>query len=236
MNKMSFKQLHNWKDTLKFYNNKALQQYTNLKHTILDDSLLSQKDKHLILMGVNAARRYESGIMHHTKQAYDLGATVYEIVEILTSCILSRGIPAWLEGIKAIELVLENEALSKKITISDKGKINNLEEAIEYFKKDNNDVIPKWVMLMEKYSAESLIHYASLRKNELRNSAVSRKLKELVLIAINLAERYEFGVKLHITGAKKEGATDEEIAEVALLCVLASGIPAWLEVSQFLHG
>jgi len=52
----------------------------------------------MALVGVNAARRYERSMLYHTKGALDAGSTVAELAEIFLPCILSRGIPAWLEG------------------------------------------------------------------------------------------------------------------------------------------
>lgn len=231
---MSSGNWNKWRKTMQIYNETALKHYTSLQETILVDGLLTKKDKHLILVGVNAARRYESGLVYHAKCAYNLGASINEVVEILTSCILSRGIPAWLEGIKIIELSFENESTASNEKNKEIIEIDSLEKAIKYFENDNNGILPEWVLKMQEYSPKSLIYYASLRQNELCDSTVSRKLKELVLVGINLSERYELGVKLHVKGAKKEGATNEEIAEVGLLCMLDSGIPAWFEISDFL--
>jgi alkylhydroperoxidase/carboxymuconolactone decarboxylase family protein YurZ len=68
----------------------------------------------------------------------------------------------------------------------------------------------------------------------LREGQVSRKLKELVLVGINVAERYPEGVRIHIEGARAYGATDAELAECHLTAVLTAGIPAWFEGSIFL--
>lgn len=225
---------HHWQKTMELYNKSALKHYMSLRETVIVDGKLSKKEKHLILLGVNAARRYEMGMIHHAKEAYRLGATVGEVVEILTSCILSRGIPAWLEGVKVIELALKEKSIPIEEQQKEINKIDNLEKAIDYFKNENNEVIPEWVLNMKKYSPQSLVYYASLRQNELRDSIVSRKLKELVLVGINISERYKLGVELHVKGAKREGATFEEIAEVGLICLLTSGIPAWFEISDYL--
>ncbi|HEY8528248.1 MAG TPA: carboxymuconolactone decarboxylase family protein [Paenibacillaceae bacterium] len=74
-----------------------------------------------------------------------------------------------------------------------------------------------------------------MRQQLLRDGAVSRKLKELTLLGINLAERYPRGVKLHAEGARKCGASDEQIAETALTALLTGGIPAWFEVVDVLE-
>jgi alkylhydroperoxidase/carboxymuconolactone decarboxylase family protein YurZ len=39
---------------------------------------------------------------------------------------------------------------------------------------------------------------------------------------------------LHVSSARRLGATDAELADVALTCVLTAGIPAWFELSDLL--
>jgi alkylhydroperoxidase/carboxymuconolactone decarboxylase family protein YurZ len=87
---------------------------------------------------------------------------------------------------------------------------------------------------MNAYAPGTLRDYANLRKLALSDGHVPRKMKELVLVGINLSERYPSGVSLHVTGARRLGATDTELADVALTCVLTAGIPAWFELSNLL--
>ncbi|WP_158599087.1 carboxymuconolactone decarboxylase family protein [Planococcus salinus] len=219
--------LSDWAQKMNAYSPKAWEHYRALQDEVLAAGALSRKDKELILVGINAARRYESGMLQHAENALKEGATVQEFVEVLSVCILSRGIPAWLEGIKAIEYAIEH---SDETNASPQEKTEP-QEAVAYFKQENNGLLPEWARIMNDYSPVSLARYAALRQSELTDAAVSRKLKELVLVGINLAERYDKGVQLHINGARKEGATEQEIAEVGLISVLTAGIPAWFEVS-----
>lgn len=229
-----YEQVPEWVDKMNEYNPEALKHYANLKNQILVDGALSRKNKELILVGINAARRYERSMLHHSKGALDEGATVQEFVEILSVCILSRGIPAWLEGTKAIEYALEYKPQATEKTKSDPNSVA-VKDPLEYFKAENEGVLPDWVHLMNEFSPDSLARYAAIRQNELRDLVVSRKMKELVLMGINLAERYEKGVKLHSDGARKEGASEQEIAEVGLICILTAGIPAWFHASDNLR-
>jgi alkylhydroperoxidase/carboxymuconolactone decarboxylase family protein YurZ len=87
---------------------------------------------------------------------------------------------------------------------------------------------------MNVYAPGTLRDYANLRKRTLGDGLVPRKMKELVLVGINLSERYPNGVSLHVSSARRLGATDAELADVALTCVLTAGIPAWFELSDLL--
>lgn len=217
----------------------ALEAYTALRHSVMEEGALSRKEKEWILVGVNAARRYERSMIYHTRGALDAGSTTEELAEILLPCILSRGLPAWLEGYKALDYAQRylgesapaetNEDYEKEAPI-----ISSVEEALAYYQGEASGSLPPWVQIMNSYSPGVLQNYTNLRQIALSDGRVPRKAKELVLVGINLSERYPAGVSLHVTGARRTGATEAELAEVALTCVLTAGIPAWFEISDLL--
>lgn len=235
--KQTYDIVPDWVEKMHQYSPEALQHYTNLRGSILKDGALSRKDKELILVGINAARRYEKSMIFHTKGAVDAGASVEEIAEVLLACILSRGLPAWLVGVKSIEYAIDY--IGEKAKEFDKHylimpeKKENIDECIKYYKQAQGE-LPQWVHDMMDYNEEALLHYTNLRNQALSEGVVSRKLKELVLVGINVAERYPEGVKIHTEGAKRCGATNEELADCHLTAVLTAGIPAWFEGSEFL--
>ncbi|WP_156289445.1 carboxymuconolactone decarboxylase family protein [Oceanobacillus salinisoli] len=234
--KNKFLEIPDWFKELNEYHSQALDHLNKLKKEILSDGAISKKDKELILVGINAARRHEDSMLYHAKGAADSGATINELVEILTPCILSRGIPAWFEGVKAIQFFNEykNETNKEMNGHTIDMDFQSVDEAIEYFKTEADGVKSEWIEVMEKEVSEVLLNYGNLRASILNDGKVPRKIKEFVLIGINIAERYEKGAELHISSARKLGATNEEIAEVAITSLLTAGIPAWFEGSMFL--
>ncbi|WP_028551151.1 carboxymuconolactone decarboxylase family protein [Paenibacillus sp. UNC451MF] len=226
-----------WVDMLYHFSPKAMEHYTLLRNEILVDGALPRKEKELILVGVNAARRYERSMIYHTQGAVDAGANLEEIADVVAACIISRGIPAWFTGMKAIQFAAEYlgiEGTEVKEYNGELPSITSLEDAYAYYEKESG-LTPSWAQLLEKANPSAMVGYTNLRNVVLRDHVVSRKLKELVLIGVNLAERYPEGVQVHVNGAKKWGATDAEIAEVSLVCVLTAGIPSWFEISEFLQ-
>jgi AhpD family alkylhydroperoxidase len=225
-----------WVERMNKYKPEVLDHYTGLQKTIMEAGAVSQKDKQLLLVGINAARRYEKGVLLYTKGAVDSGATLNELVEIITPCILSRGIPAWFEGLKAINYAKKyKNNTSRKIDEENKEVgFQDVDEALQYFKQEADGVKAEWVEIMEKEASDVLLHYGNLRTSILKDGVLSRKLKEFVLIGINVAERYEKGIELHANSARKFGATDEEISEVVLIGMLAAGEPVWVEGSGLL--
>ena len=57
-------------------------------------------------------------------------------------------------------------------------------------------------------------------------SALTPKVKELIIIAVDAAQFYERGIRSHIKSALKAGATRDEIVEALLASSLAAGIHA----------
>lgn len=225
-----------WVSKMEQFSPKAFECYTKLRNEIMADGMISKKDKQLILVGVNAAGRYERGMIEHTKGAIDSGATVEEIADIIATCIISRGIPAWLTGIKSI-LYAINELDGKRTGIELEEidlSFKTLEDCLNYYEAEFSGAGPQWVNLLKQFRPNVLHQYSNLRNNILTDHYVPRKLKEFLLIAINVCERYKEGIQIHVTNAKKLGATDEEIAEVSLVGLLTAGFPSWVEGSDFL--
>lgn len=235
-------ELPNWVTQMEQYAPHALEAYTQLEQVILNDGALSKKEKECILVGVNAARRYESGMIHHTKAALEAGATLEELAEILSVCILSRGLPAWLEGIKALSYAVQfqkdtqgetdEKTATPHIHLTDEA-FTDLDACLDYYQHTFGSK-PQWVMDLATYQPAALLHYTNLRNVNLNDGNVPRKLKELTLVAINTSERYPEGVRIHTEGAISCGATTAELAECHLIALLTAGMPAWVEGAKLL--
>ncbi|MBI2846897.1 MAG: carboxymuconolactone decarboxylase family protein [Chloroflexi bacterium] len=59
-----------------------------------------------------------------------------------------------------------------------------------------------------------------------KRKAISRKNKELMVMAIDAAVHYVPGVKVHMTSAKKFGATKDEVVEALEVASLVTGVHA----------
>lgn len=59
-----------------------------------------------------------------------------------------------------------------------------------------------------------------------QRSALTPKVKELIIIAVDAAQFYERGLRSHIRSALEAGATRDEIVEALLASSLAAGIHA----------
>jgi alkylhydroperoxidase/carboxymuconolactone decarboxylase family protein YurZ len=87
--------------------------------------------------------------------------------------------------------------------------------------------------MLAKYRPEVFHGYMTLRQGAFNlgpDAALSRKMKELIIVAIEVATRKTNPVPLgHTRRAIDAGATVEEIAEVVSLCLLIAGMLSYHE-------
>lgn len=189
--------------------------YLALRSGILRDGALSRKEKDLLLVGVNAARRYRPSLLGHARLAVREGASPEEVVETILVAILSRGIPSWMEGLEAVRVAEEAAGRPARLAAPPPAA---------------PEAAPPWLTALEERSPEIGRLYGALRANVLRDGHLSRAFRELVLVGINLAEGYQPGIQLHAGNARRLGAGDAHLVETALTVVLTAGIPAWFNV------
>lgn len=201
--------------------------YKEVHHELMEKTLseghLTRKEKEMILVGINAVILKEEETVKHALAAQKEGALVEEVAEILLGAIVTRGLTAWLVGVKALDAMLENqEGPADEVALEEVAEIKDLEDAKEYLAGENGKV-SNWAALMEQYNPDALLNYTRLRTFLLNDQYVSRKVKEYVIIGLNLALGYNTGLSVHIEAAMKEGATKEQIQEVFHVALLYMG-------------
>jgi len=86
--------------------------------------------------------------------------------------------------------------------------------------------VPDWAETISEIMPELLEPWISIRSKVIADGALPRKVKELILLGINLVRRYPSGVETHMRGAMDAGATKEEIMEAIATAILSSAAPA----------
>ena len=77
--------------------------------------------------------------------------------------------------------------------------------------------------------------FSALRKNAMREGALPGKVKELIALAIAIADRCEGCVSYHVHDALKAGATRAEIIEVIEVAIMMGGGPSVVFGSEALE-
>jgi len=92
--------------------------------------------------------------------------------------------------------------------------------------KESYGKVPDWAETISQIMPELLGPWMEIRSRVMADGALPRKVKELILLGINLVRRYPSGIESHTRGAMDAGATKEEVMEAILTAILSSAAPA----------
>jgi AhpD family alkylhydroperoxidase len=94
-------------------------------------------------------------------------------------------------------------------------------DAKKYFDQATNAL-----QTLGKSHPDAMKGFQDFMRNVKKDGALSRKVKELIGIALSIAKRCEFCVAWHVKHALEAGATREEIIEASMVAGTLGGGPA----------
>ncbi|HEX5564986.1 MAG TPA: carboxymuconolactone decarboxylase family protein [Sporosarcina sp.] len=214
-----------WVGKMHDYRPDALDHYTSLRSAIMEDGLLSRKEKDLLLVGINAARCYERSMVYHTKGAIDGGATIPELIEYLLVAYRYGGLQSMQTGIQSVKYALA---------------LNGLPEGKVPYGICNEHILSYFISVVDEEDAwfvSNLLKAPEELFNDLLlvRGLVSAKMKFLLMVGIHSTALQGTEAGKWMEKARGSGATEGELAEVGLICLLTAGIPAWFEASDSLR-
>jgi AhpD family alkylhydroperoxidase len=209
---------------------RALAGLTQMRAAVFADGALSLRDKHLLSAAVHATRRDPAAVAEHLRAARDAGATDGQLLEIFLPTLLSHGPRAWTIGVGvALDArVLVAPAVAPPSDGAVAAAADDPAAVLAYYRGDTGTA-PEWAAQLSRVAPAYLAGYTRMRRDVLRDGHLPRKIKELTIVAAHAAHRFAPGARFHVDGARRCGATPQEIAETFLLAALAAGIPAWFE-------
>jgi len=86
--------------------------------------------------------------------------------------------------------------------------------------------VPDWAETIGEVMPEFLEPWIQIRSRVITDGALPRKVKELILLGINLVRRYPSGIETHMRGALDAGATKQEVMEAIATAIISSAAPA----------
>lgn len=101
---------------------------------------------------------------------------------------------------------------------------NEIKKVLFRYKKAYGQ-IPDWAEIISEIMPELLEPWLLIRSRAIENGELSRKVKELILLGINLVRNYQAGVETHLRGALDSGASIQEIMETIALSIISSAAP-----------
>lgn len=124
--------------------------------------------------------------------------------------------------------------MTQQVEQSADGKSAAWQYAKDYYK---NPEVLRDFELLASYRPEVFDGYVTLRQaafNTDESAALSRKQKELIILAIEIARTKTNPPPVgHAKRAIEAGATPAEIAEVASLCIMISGMLSYQESGRY---
>ncbi|MCP5281326.1 MAG: carboxymuconolactone decarboxylase family protein [Rhodoferax sp.] len=191
---------------------------------ILEEGPLAQKIKHFMLFVICVSQgKTPMARMHHTA-ARRLGATDEELHEVLLVFVASRGIAIYIDGAAIAGL----PPVSAPAVRDD--PLPGGQQMLAYFESAMGQ-LPEFVSLLATHKPAVFKSYYKLRSENLKDGNLTQKHKELMLVALNTAERYQRGIEIHARAALQCGATQEELIDAMATAILAGGIPGWIEAA-----
>lgn len=95
-----------WLKLLEKHSPTVLEGYFWMRSGVMTDGVLPRKYKEMLLVGLNAAERYHTGMEVHARFALSSGASREELQEAMVTAIIGGGMPAWLEASAIYEKVV----------------------------------------------------------------------------------------------------------------------------------
>ena len=99
--------------------------------------------------------------------------------------------------------------------------------ALDYFRSYFGGDPPPRIQAMADRAPGLFEGYAHLHRGTLRESALPPAIVELIMCAVNAAELQSEFVKIHADGARRVGATEEQLLEAIVAVVPIGGIAVW---------
>ncbi|MFR9807142.1 carboxymuconolactone decarboxylase family protein [Pseudonocardia sp. RS010] len=92
--------------------------------------------------------------------------------------------------------------------------------------------VPDYVELLGERAGRALEGYFLMREAALGETPLPPRDMELLLCAVNAAEYQARFVAIHARGARRAGATEEQLVEATLTAMPFAGVASWLPAAQ----
>ena len=184
---------------------------------------LAASTKWLFMSAVASAKAQPDLVERCLHRAAAEGTTRDEAEGAALTLLVSRGIPPFRLMADHIEKAFEDEAtVGRPIT----QEAIDVDEVRRYAASVYGNV-PERIELMAGELPRAMEGFLLLRRGGLRGTGLSAMDTELLLVAINSALYEEEFVTQHAAAARREGATDTELAEAVATAVPFGGLAAW---------
>ena len=187
------------------------------------DRALSTQDKATLLVAA-AAVRDRSAVAFETERAVGLGVGQDRLRSLALALYLSRGggpARALLDQLQPLD------SASKTSPVPAPSVTAMVNEFGAIFGE-----IPDRIALLADSCPAGLTAYHLMRRAVLTTGTLEPIVAELALMCVNAAEHRADFAAVHAAGARKVGATDDQLIEAGLCAISSGGVAAWLAAAE----
>lgn len=191
------------------------------------DGALGAPEKAILLVAGAAVRNRDS-LDIETSRAIGLGNDVGALRALALALYLSRGgapCDALLRCIGDADDSQDRAAPVGRPTAP------STDEMVDQFRAIFGEV-PDRIALLARHSPRGLAAYHLMRAAVLSTGTLDVVLAELALMCVNACEHRGDFAAVHAAGARRAGATEEQLVEAGLCAVPNGGVAAWLAASE----
>lgn len=203
--------------------------YAAFRDVIDRDGAVPARLKALFVAVTAIDRRYPDLARRELVRGVELGLTVTEATAGIIVLSSLRGEGAALEFAELVTSTMALGALPEPQQLPDAAP----GEAVANFEAYFGTIPPPLAQLLRLVPRAADAYYL-MRRGSIDANPLSPKHGELLLLAI-LAAGYSPMAATHVRGARRAGASDEEIAEAVLCAIPAAGVAAWMAVGALLE-
>jgi alkylhydroperoxidase/carboxymuconolactone decarboxylase family protein YurZ len=197
--------------------------YRRLRTVIDSDGALPARVKALYVAVAATIRRYPEMARRELARAHAAGLSFDEASSAAIVLSSVRGEGAALDFIAALEAEFPGQTLGdgteREIQVEDGEAERNF---LAYFGK-----MPPSLAKLLALAPTGADAYYLLREGTINGTPLGPKYSELMLVTV-LAADYSPWASVHMQGARKAGASENEVAEAVLCAVTTSGLSAWV--------
>ena len=187
------------------------------------DGSLPASVKWLFMAAIGCVKQEDDLTSACLEQAFASGLSRDQADGAALTLLVSRGIPPYRRFIAAADQLVPRRGGE---TNEPPAGTVDVDEAKAYAASVYGTV-PDRIRLMADEVPRALEGHLLLRRSGLRDTGLSPLHTELLLVAINSSLQEPDFVAAHAAAARKEGASDTELAEAAVTAVPFGGLAAW---------
>jgi alkylhydroperoxidase/carboxymuconolactone decarboxylase family protein YurZ len=196
---------------------------------ITNDSALPARYKMLFAATISAVKRDHDLVGHYLSLAAAGGLPRNEAEGAGIGVLISRGVVPHRLLTEATDKIYggkpENSAPATERPTADVA--SSLDYFTSYF-----GFVPDYVELLADRAPQALEGYFMMRQAALGGTELPDKIMELLLCSVNAAEYQARFVMIHARGARKAGASEEELVEACLTALPFAGVASWLPAAD----